>query len=238
MKHSKLLKDLKPNAKNPRKISSQVQADLKLALKKFGDLGCIVFNVTTGNLVGGHQRAKSLHANSKVFIEKEYPTPNDSRTVREGYVESNGEHFKYREVEADETWEAEAMLAANKFSGEWDTPKVKALIQSVPNIDLRMTGFKVPELDVMGIRVNLPTIPRNDEADDAKHIAETPQTTEQIPTSPASAGGTSFDAINENTEPAGRRVVLIIDCDGDDERKKALKVQLQPLVEKAGAKFF
>ena len=52
--------DLSPASYNPRKISPEQLKALGDALKVFGDLGGIVRNRKTGNLVGGHQRVKSL----------------------------------------------------------------------------------------------------------------------------------------------------------------------------------
>jgi hypothetical protein len=51
---------LKPAAYNPRCISDTELETLKRSLHDFGDLSGIVVNVRTGNLVGGHQRIKTL----------------------------------------------------------------------------------------------------------------------------------------------------------------------------------
>lgn len=45
---------------NPRTISEQSQKHLRESLRRFGDLGGIVFNKRTGQLVAGHQRLEQL----------------------------------------------------------------------------------------------------------------------------------------------------------------------------------
>lgn len=115
------IKDLKPNPKNPRKISDEKLALLKKTLLEFGDLGGFVFNRETKQLIGGHQRAKIFNNDTEIVIEKMYKKATKTGTVAEGYVILNGEErFKYREVAWDETREKAANIAANKGAGEWD----------------------------------------------------------------------------------------------------------------------
>jgi DNA modification methylase len=54
------LADLKPATYNPRTITQKAYDGLSESLKKFGIVQPIVFNQTTGNVVGGHQRLKVL----------------------------------------------------------------------------------------------------------------------------------------------------------------------------------
>ncbi len=56
------LGQLEGNPKNPRRITDKKLDMLKKAVSEFGDLSGIVFNRTTGQLVGGHQRVKVLPA--------------------------------------------------------------------------------------------------------------------------------------------------------------------------------
>ena len=56
------LADLAPADYNPRRISPKAMQGLRASLTRFGELGGIVFNRRTGNLVGGHQRVKALLA--------------------------------------------------------------------------------------------------------------------------------------------------------------------------------
>jgi ParB-like chromosome segregation protein Spo0J len=56
---NKLLKDLKPYGKNPRKIGGKKLEDLKESLKRFGMADVITIN-TDGTIIGGHARYYSL----------------------------------------------------------------------------------------------------------------------------------------------------------------------------------
>lgn len=143
--------DLKSNKRNPRKISKKKLEALNRSLEKFGDLSGIVFNRRTGTLVSGHQRTKHLEKNAAVQIEKTYDQPTKAMTVAEGYVDVRGERFKYREVDADENWEIEALLAANKHGGDWDEDALKIVFDDFPDLDMDMTGFEMSELSEMDI---------------------------------------------------------------------------------------
>lgn len=143
IKDSKL-KDLKPDPSNPRTISEEKLSSLRKSLEEFGDLSCIVYNELEDKLVSAHQRIKTWNPNSKIVITNKYKKPNKQGTIREGYVEIEGEKFKYRVVR----WTAEkhkaAMLAANKHSGEWDQKKLNEIVESLKasSLDFNLTGFE------------------------------------------------------------------------------------------------
>jgi ParB-like chromosome segregation protein Spo0J len=82
-------KDLIPNPKNPRTVSDAKLAQLKKALKEFGNLDGFVFNKKTGHLISGHQRLK-------IFKEA---------TIKGDWVYWNGERWPYREVNWSEAKE-------------------------------------------------------------------------------------------------------------------------------------
>lgn len=245
------IKDLKPNAKNPRKISSARLKMLADSLKKYGDLGGIVFNRRTGRLVGAHQRTKVIPADAQIVIEKRYDQPTEARTVAEGYVLLNGERFKYREVDADEKWEMGALLAANKHGGEWDNEMLRIALTEVDPIDIETSGFEIQELYKLGIDLDLPSSDEivsepvvneegNEEESDEEYVANTPQTEERIPTESFNASASNanpFDAVEEKSTVDGKRFVIIIDC-GTQEKKTSLKEKLLQIVTDAGASFF
>lgn len=56
------LKDVKPMPDNPRAIKDVNLAALKLSMERFGYVEPIVYNKTTGHIVGGHQRYSVLAA--------------------------------------------------------------------------------------------------------------------------------------------------------------------------------
>ena len=136
------IKDLTPNPKNPRTITPEKLKALKNALYEFGDLGGFVFNKTTGQLVGGHQRARALPQTASVTIEKKYLKPTRTGTIAEGFVVVDGERFKYREVKWREDRERLANIAANRGAGEWDLPQLgdwfKELNETKLDLDLSM----------------------------------------------------------------------------------------------------
>jgi DNA modification methylase len=142
------LEDLAPNPDNPRKISDEKLKMLGSALLEFGDLGGIVFNRRTKRLAGGHQRVRVLPAKAEVKLAKTYKTPTRTGTVAEGYVELEGERYRYREVDWDETKEKAANIAANQHGGEFDLPKLSEWLVELDTagFDLRLTGFDEQEL--------------------------------------------------------------------------------------------
>lgn len=147
------VKDLSPNLKNPRKISDAKLAQLKKALAEFGDLGGFVFNRKSKQIVSGHQRAKLFDGSAKITIEKKYSKPTTTGTVAEGFIEFNGERFKYREVSWTDQKEKAANIAANKGAGEWDHELLGEWLQELEesHFDLDLTMFDAPELSVFGI---------------------------------------------------------------------------------------
>lgn len=131
---------LKENPRNPRKISDQKLKQLAKSLKEFGDLGGIVFNRTTQQLVGGHQRLRALEDVGIEKIEKD--------DLGHGFVHlKNGERFAYREVDWDENKEKAANIAANKGAGEWDIPKLTEFMVEldIAGFDLDLTMFDEKE---------------------------------------------------------------------------------------------
>ena len=145
------VKDLKPNRRNPRKISDKRLAMLKESLFKHGDLSGFVFNVRNKTLNGGHQKLKVIPPNSKIVIEHKYDKPTECGTVAVGYVLIGDERFKYREVDWDEQTEIEAMIAANKHQGEWDREILKLVAADFKGLDWKRAGFEIPELAAFGI---------------------------------------------------------------------------------------
>ena len=147
-KNKEVVGDLRQAEYNPRKIT-QTQLDiLGMAMQKFGDLGGIVKNVTTGNLVGGHQRVK--HFDPSWTISKQ-PLKDKTGTVAVGWIETPDGPWAYREVQWDEQTEKAANLAANKHGGEFDVGKLKELLLEIDtgDLDIKLTGFDENELKKM-----------------------------------------------------------------------------------------
>lgn len=140
------LPDLKPNPRNPRKVTDTKLRMLKDSLARFGDLSGIVVNRTSGNqVVGGHQRLKAFAQLGALdaVIEHTYEHKTSAGTVAEGYVAVEGERFAYREVEWTSDEEKAANLAANKGAGEWRLDQVAEWVSELDdvNFDLDLTMF-------------------------------------------------------------------------------------------------
>ena len=146
---TKKIGDLNPNPNNPRTITDVAFAALSKSLGKYGDLSGIIFNRTTGNLVGGHMRLKAFNPNCKIEITKEYNRPTNTGTIAEGYVLVNEERFAYREVEWEQTDETIANIAANKHGGRFDFGKLPDTLLSLDNYgtDMDLTGFDTKEIE-------------------------------------------------------------------------------------------
>lgn len=223
------LKDLKSNPKNPRKIGDNRLKALQKSLLKFGDLSGIVYNIRTKALVSGHQRKKGLPPDAKVKIEQKYDKPTRCFTVAEGYIEIEGERFKYREVDASPEWEAEALLAANKHGGQWDNELLRLHFLENPKLNIELSGFNIDE--IKSLNINLPQV-QNNKAQKNDNGQQQAENTKQVQEKTKSA----FENIDEKTE-LEKRHIIIIDCQSEQHKKK-LKDQIKAVVEKSGAKFF
>lgn len=250
------IKNLNPNKKNPRKISQKKLDVLKKSLSKFGDLSGFVYNTRTDTLISGHQRQKSLPPDAKIKITEKYETPTKARTTAEGFVLVDGEKFKYREVDADLTWEMEALLAANKHSGEWDKDLLKLAVIDLPELDLELAGFD--DIEIKNLDLSLPDYPSkhyddDGEIDEEKIEEEEESDEEYLENNPGPDSAVEkeripsmvneekqpspFDEVNEVTELVNKRIVIIIDCP-NEETKQRLRELLRENVEKENCKFF
>lgn len=123
------LSELTPADYNPRKDLKPGDAEyekLKRSLTEFGYVEPVIWNKTTGHIVGGHQRLKVL--------------------ADLGYTEVD-----CVVVELDETREKALNIALNKISGEWDESKLALLIADLDaaDFDAELTGFDEDEIQAM-----------------------------------------------------------------------------------------
>lgn len=109
-------KDLKPGDPEYEK--------LKRSLEEFGYVEPVIWNKTTGHIVGGHQRLKVL--------------------LDMGITEVD-----CVVVELDDEREKALNVALNKISGDWDKDKLALLIADLQgaDFDVSLTGFDPAELD-------------------------------------------------------------------------------------------
>lgn len=127
MKLQKIAVDkLNPADYNPRKELKPGDAEfekLTRSLTEFGYVEPVIWNKTTGNVVGGHQRLTAL------------------------------KHLGHTEVdcvvvELDEVREKALNVALNKISGDWDEAKLALVIADldIADFDAELTGFDEKEI--------------------------------------------------------------------------------------------
>lgn len=131
--------------KNPRKITQENLEDLAKWMRELGDLGGIVHDLNSDEIISGNQRMTVIDlSNAQVEISETFDPPTRQGTVGLGYVIFENEKFAYRQV----AWTAEqcerAVIIANKAGGEWDDLILKEQFDlSV----LESSGFSVDEIE-------------------------------------------------------------------------------------------
>ena len=121
--------DLLPADYNPRKDLKPGDAEyekLKRSLETFGYVEPVIWNKTTGRVVGGHQRLKVL-------------------------MDMGMAEIQCVVVELSEEKEKALNIALNKISGEWDNDKLALLIADLQgeDFDVSLTGFEAAEIDAL-----------------------------------------------------------------------------------------
>jgi DNA modification methylase len=114
---------------------------LSKSIEEFKFLQPIIVNRRTHHIISGHLRKQVLKAKGI--------------TKTEAVI-----------VDFDETKEKAAVIAFNKISGSWDEDKLAVLLeelQNIPNLDVTLTGFNLPELSE--ILDNFHEIPDGDNFD-------------------------------------------------------------------------
>lgn len=123
--------DLRPAEYNPRqdlKPGDREYEKIARSIDEFGYVEPIVWNETTGNIVGGHQRLK-------IFIER-------GETEVEVSVVRLNEHD-----------EKVLNVALNKITGRWDTGKLTDLLKELQAEGaMEVTGFEDWELDALSMQ--------------------------------------------------------------------------------------
>ena len=118
---------LNPADYNPRKDLKPSDAEyekLKRSLEEFGYVEPVIWNKTTGHVVGGHQRLKVL-------------------------LDMGISEVECVVVEMDAEKEKALNIALNKISGDWDKDKLALLIADLQgtDFDVSLTGFDPGEID-------------------------------------------------------------------------------------------
>lgn len=121
--------DLLPADYNPRKDLKPGDAEyekLKRSIEQFGYVEPVIWNQTTGRVVGGHQRLKVLMDMGMTEVDCVV-------------------------VAMDEEKEKALNIALNKISGDWDKDKLALLIADLQgaDFDVSLTGFEPGEIDAL-----------------------------------------------------------------------------------------
>lgn len=121
--------ELLPAEYNPRKDLRPGDAEyekLKRSIEQFGYVEPVIWNKTTGRVVGGHQRLKVLLDMGMTEVDCVV-------------------------VELDAEKEKALNIALNKISGEWDKEKLALLISDLQgaDFDVSLTGFEPDEIDAL-----------------------------------------------------------------------------------------
>ena len=119
--------DLLPADYNPREDLKPGDAEyekLKRSIEQFGYVEPVIWNQTTGHVVGGHQRLKVLMDMGMTEVDCVV-------------------------VAMDEEKEKALNIALNKISGDWDKDKLALLIADLQgaDFDVSLTGFEPAEID-------------------------------------------------------------------------------------------
>ncbi len=127
---------INPAAYNPRKDLQPADPEYKKLKKSLTEFDCVeplVWNETTGNLVGGHQRLKILKEMGRKEVEVSV-------------------------VKLDDAKEKVLNLALNKIGGEWDYPKLKDILEELNTgaFDIEITGFDDKEIEELMTQFHVP----------------------------------------------------------------------------------
>jgi len=118
---------IKPAHYNPRldlKPGDPDYEKLKKSMLEFDLVEPLVWNKRSGNLIGGHQRLKIL-------------------------IEQGAETVDVSVVDLPDRKEKALNLALNKISGDWDTPRLRDILEEldVGDFDTEITGFDGKEIE-------------------------------------------------------------------------------------------
>jgi len=140
---------LKMAGYNPRVMSEEEMDHLQKSIAKFGFVDPVIANAD-GTVIGGHQRIEA----AKALGMKSVPV------VR---------------VDLPKVKEKALNLALNRIRGDWDLPKLADVLrelQGIPDFDVSLTGFDLPEVSQLLDRVLAPDEVGDDDFDVEAELAQ------------------------------------------------------------------
>ena len=142
------MEEAKEYFKNPRKISEKQMSDLAIWIQELDDLGGVVHDLNSHEIISGNQRSKVVDLNNcEIELVKKFDPPTAQGTVALGYIEYKGERFGYRQVKWTPAQCEKANIIANKGGGEWNN---EVLTNDFDKNMLLEIGFEESELIIDG----------------------------------------------------------------------------------------
>ena len=160
----------KPYHKNPRRITAKQYEALAIDLAELGDLGGIVHDLNSDEIIGGNQRGRVFDLNAcDVVLTEVLPEPDTQGTVAHGYVIWKGAKYAYRQVRWTARQCDRANIVANKRGGTWD---FDILADQFEQDDLLAWGFEPFELgiDETEAKGGADTEPQTDRAEELRQL--------------------------------------------------------------------
>ncbi len=143
------IRQINPAPYNPRKDLKPGDPEYDKLARSMDEFGCVeplVWNKRTKHLVGGHQRLKVLLARGAT-------------------------HADVSVVDLSPEREKALNIALNRITGDWDQQKLAALLDElakVPDFDLALTGFDLPDAQALIAGVLNPAGPGGQDAFDVE----------------------------------------------------------------------
>ena len=124
------VKDLVSPEWNPRQITDEELEKLKTSLEEFGYIEPIIINDVNNHVVGGNQRLRAL--------------------IALGYDEVDCVYVHIEDINKEKA----CNVALNKISGDWDTDKLKIVLEDIElsPLDIKLTGFDELELTELEVK--------------------------------------------------------------------------------------
>lgn len=144
---------------NPRKITEEAKKLLKANIKRLGVMGGIVWNETTGRLVGGHQKIKildELHKYDPFTGENDY-------TIRVERVKLSDKEEREQNI----------FLNNKNAQGEYDRDLLGTLLN---DIDYKLAGLDDYDLNLAGVKLETFDFDELDEKPQELEIKKSAQT--------------------------------------------------------------
>ena len=115
---------------NPRQITEEELKKLETSLEEFGYIEPIIVNDVNNHVVGGNQRLRAL--------------------IALGYDEVDCVYVHIEDINKEKA----CNVALNKISGDWDTDKLKIVLEDIElsPLDIKLTGFDELELTELEVK--------------------------------------------------------------------------------------